>query len=94
LCAAFVLFFCFVLLQGTVWNQLRSPEVEPLYTELPYVDLTGIPPAELQALLKRLNVQRCTCECGRSVASCRNNHRSCTNSLAAARGAAAAARTR
>src|ERR1035437_8437436 len=93
LCAAFVLVFCFVLLQGTVWNQLRSPEVEPFYTELPDVDLSGVPPAKLQVLLKRLNVQRCTCECGRSVASCRNNHRSCTNSLAAAREAAAAAKT-
>ena len=93
LCAAFVLGFCFVLLQATAWKQLRSPEVEAFYTELPDVDLSGVPPAKLQALLKRLNVQRCTCDCGRSVASCRNHHRSCTNSLAAAREAAAAART-
>src|ERR1035437_2840131 len=85
--------FCFVLLQATAWKQLRSPEVDAFYTELPDVDLSGVPPAKLQALLKRLNVQRCTCDCGRSVASCRNHHRSCTNSLAAAREAVEAART-
>jgi len=92
LCAAFVLVVCFALLEGTAWKQLRSPETEPFYAILPDVDLSGIPPAKLQALLKRLNVQRCTCDCGRSVASCRNNHRSCTNSLTAAREAVAAAR--
>jgi hypothetical protein len=75
-----------------VWQQPRSPEAEPFYTNLPGVDLSGIPPAKLQALLKRLNVQRCTCDCGRSVASCRNNHSSCTNSLAAARAAVEAAK--
>ena len=92
LCAAFILGVCFALLQGTSWKQLRSPEVEPFYTQLPDVDLSGVPPAKLPALLKRLNVQRCTCDCGRSVASCRNHHRSCTNSLAAAREAVAAAK--
>jgi len=94
LCAAFVLVVCFALLHGTDWKQLRSPEAEPFYATLPDVDLSGIPPAKLEALLRRLNVQRCTCDCGRSVASCRNNHRSCANSLTAAREAAAAARKR
>jgi hypothetical protein len=92
LCAALILVVCFALLEGTDWKQLRSPEAEPFYTALPGVDLSGVPPAKLAALLKRLNVERCTCDCGRSVASCRNNHRSCTNSLAAAREAVAAAK--
>ena len=64
LCAAFIVVVCFAL--------LRSPEAEPFYTTLPDVDLTGLPPARLQPLLDRLNLQRCSCACGRSVASCRN----------------------
>jgi len=90
LCAGFVLVVCFALLLETDWKQSRSTEGEPFYTTLPDVDLSGIPPTKLHALLKRLNVQRCPCDCGRSVASCRNNHRSCTNSLTAAREAVAA----
>lgn len=65
-----------------------SAEPEPFYTELPGVDLSGIPPAEKAALLARLNRQRCTCDCTRSVASCRNKHASCSLSLAAAKEAA------
>jgi hypothetical protein len=69
-----------------------SDEPEPFYTELPGVDLTGIPPAEKAALLKRLNRQRCSCDCTRSVASCRNHHSSCSLSIAAAKEAAEAAK--
>ena len=92
LCAAAVLGFCFLLMQATAWKELRHPEVEPFYTELPGVDLSGIPAPAREALLKRLNVQRCPCECGRTVASCRNHHGSCSESLAIARAAAAAAK--
>jgi hypothetical protein len=92
LCVAFILVVCIALLQWTDWKQLRSSGAEPFYTTLPDVDLSGLPPAKLQALLQRLNLQRCTCACGRSVASCRNNHRSCANSLIAARDAVEAAK--
>jgi hypothetical protein len=67
---------------------------EAFYTDLPGVDLTRLPPEKKAALLKQLNRQRCTCDCGRSVASCRNNHGSCSLSLAAAREAVEAARKR
>jgi hypothetical protein len=58
---------------------------EPFYTDLPGVDLSGLSPEKKAALLKQLNLRRCTCDCGRSVASCRNNHGSCNLSLGAAR---------
>jgi hypothetical protein len=54
--------------------------------------LSGVPPEKLGALLKTLNTQRCPCDCNRTIASCRNNHRSCSMSIAAARAAVAAAK--
>lgn len=71
-----------------------TPATKPelFYTELPGVDLTGLTPEKKAALLKQLNRQRCTCDCTRSVASCRNNHGSCSLSLAAARQAVEAVR--
>jgi hypothetical protein len=62
----------------------RGPEApEPFYTELPGVDLSGLTQARKQTVLKRLNVQRCPCDCNRTVASCRVHH-GCSMSLAAA----------
>jgi hypothetical protein len=65
---------------------------DPFYAELPGADLAGLPPERKATMLKHLNRQRCTCGCGRSVASCRNNHGSCSLSLAAAREAVESAR--
>ena len=75
---------------------MGTPPTKPeaFYTELPGVDLSGLPPEKKATLLKQLNRQRCTCDCGRTVASCRNNHGSCSLSLAAAREAVEAARKR
>ena len=75
---------------------MGTPPAKPeaFYTELPGVDLSGLPPEKKAAMLKQLNRQRCTCDCGRTVASCRNNHGSCSLSLAAAREAVEAARKR
>jgi hypothetical protein len=95
LSTAAILGFSCLALESTVWKESRTPKpAEPFYTTLPGVDLSGIPPEKLQALLKKLNTERCPCDCGRTMASCRNNHRSCSMSLAAAREAVAAARKR
>ena len=95
LSAAAILGFTCLALQSTVWKESRTPEPpEPLYTKLPDVDLSGVPPEKLGALLKKLNTQRCPCDCNRTIASCRNNHRSCSMSIAAAREAVAAAMKR
>ena len=94
LSTAAILGFSCLMLQSTVWRESRAPEPEAFYTSLPGVDLSGVPPEKLGALLKKLNTERCPCDCGRTMASCRNNHRSCSMSLAAAREAVAAARKR
>jgi hypothetical protein len=69
-----------------------SEETEPFYKGIPRVELTGLSPEKTAALLKQLNRQRCTCDCVRTIASCRNNHSSCSLSLAAARGTVEAAK--
>ena len=95
LSTAAILGFSCLALESTVWRESRAPKPpEPFYTKLPDVDLSGVPPEKLGALLKKLNTQRCPCDCNRTVASCRNNHRSCSMSLAAARAAGAAAMKR
>jgi hypothetical protein len=95
LSTAAILGFSCLALQSTVWQESRAPKPpEPFYTRLPDVDLSGVPPEKLGALLKKLNAQRCPCDCSRTIASCRNNHRSCSMSIAAAREAVAAARKR
>ena len=87
-----ILGFTCLALQSTVWRESRAAEIEPFYSKLPDIDLSGVPPEKLGALLKKLNSQRCPCDCNRTVASCRNNHRSCSMSIAAARAAVRAAR--
>ena len=95
LSTAAILGFSCLALESTVWQESRaSKPPEPFYTRLPDVDLRGVPPEKLGALLKTLNAQRCPCDCNRTVASCRNNHRSCSMSIAAARAAVAAAMKR
>ena len=74
-----------LVLQSTVWRNPKPEAPEPFYTELPGVDLSGMPADRKEALLKRLNVQRCPCDCMRTIASCRNHHDSCSLSLAVAR---------
>ena len=93
LSTAAILGFSCLALQSTVWKESGTPEPpEPFYTRLPDVDLSGVPPEKLGALLKKLNTKRCPCDCNRTIASCRNNHRSCSMSIAAARAAVAAAK--
>jgi len=81
-----------IALSVTTWKGTAPGKPEPFYTELPGVDLTGLPPEKKAALLRRLNRQWCICDCTRTVASCRNNHGSCSLSLAAAREAVEAAK--
>ena len=92
LIVALVLGVCCLLLWQTVWTGTRPAKAEPFYTELPGVDLTGLPPEKKEALLKRFNRQRCPCDCMRTVASCRNHHGSCSMSLIEARQAVEEAR--
>ena len=81
-----------LLLKSTVWKNTAPEAPDPFYTELPGVDLSGLPADRKDALLKRLNAQRCPCDCNHTIASCRNRHGSCSMSLAVARQAVEAAR--
>lgn len=83
-----------LVLSFTLWSNPPPAEVEPFYTDLPGVDLSGLSPEKKSALLTTLNRQRCPCDCGRTIASCRNHHGSCSFSLVEARRAAAQARKR
>src|ERR1035437_1042084 len=72
--AGFILAFCFLVARFTAWRQSEPVAKEPFYTTLPGVNMENLPPAKADAVLKKLNVRRCHCECMRSVASCRNHH--------------------
>jgi len=50
-------------------------------TEIPGVDLKGLPPAKRTAIIKALNADNCTCGCGLTLAECRINDPTCTISL-------------
>ena len=91
LCVLIIFGFTCIMMQSTAWNHPAVRASEPFYTTLPGVDLSGVPPAKLPALLKDLNARRCTCECMRTVASCRNHHGTCSFSVAIAREAVVAA---
>lgn len=91
-CAVIIFGFTCIMMWSTVWNRPVVREREPFYTTLPGVDLSGVPPAKLPALLRDLNTRRCPCECLRTVASCRNHHDSCSYSVAIAKQAVEAAR--
>jgi hypothetical protein len=80
-----------IFLSLTVWRP-EPAEKEPFYTTLPGADMSGVPAEKADALLKHLNVERCPCDCMRTVASCRNHHDSCQLSLARCREAVKAAK--
>ena len=83
--AGFILGVCFLVARYTVWSQSEPVAKAPFFTTLPGVNMEQLPPDKVEALLKKLNVQRCHCGCMRSVASCRNLHSSCTESIVTAR---------
>jgi hypothetical protein len=83
--AGFILGVCFLVARFTAWRQSEPVAKEPFYSTLPGVNMDHLTPPKADALLKKLNVQRCHCGCMRSVASCRNHHSSCTESIVAAR---------
>ncbi len=58
-------------------------------TEIPGVDLTGVTTAQKEEILKRLNTEKCTCGCDRTLAQCRIEDPACNTSLPAAQKVAA-----
>jgi hypothetical protein len=92
LCAGIILGATGLVMFATVWSRPVARDRDLFYTNLPEVDLSGVPPTRLPALLRELNSRRCTCGCMRTIAGCRNHHGSCALSKAAAQAAVAAAR--
>jgi hypothetical protein len=92
--AGFILGFCFLVVNFTAWSDLKPAAKEPFYTTVPGVNMKNLRPEKADAVLKKLNVLRCPCECMRSVASCRNHHSSCTESIVDAQNEVDAARRR
>ena len=89
-----ILGFCFLGLRLTVWSRSEPVATEPFYSKLPGVNMEHLSPAKADAVLQKLNVQQCHCECMRSVASCRNHHHSGTASIVTAQDEVNAARGR
>jgi thiol-disulfide isomerase/thioredoxin len=55
-----------------------------LATTLPGVDFSGLTASQKKEALKRLNMEKCTCGCGMTLAQCRINDSSCPISKALA----------
>ena len=87
LCLAMVVGGSWLMLHFTVWQPTRTAAPEPFYSRIPEVDLSGLPPPRQRQLLQSFQVQRCPCECMRTLASCRNHHISCRISREIARAA-------
>ena len=54
-------------------------------TEIPGVDLTTVTTKQKETILKRLNTEKCTCGCERTLAQCRIEDPTCNTSLPAAK---------
>ena len=58
-------------------------------TEIPGVDLANVTTKQKEVILKRLNTEKCTCGCDRTLAQCRIEDPNCQTSLPAAKKVAA-----
>lgn len=58
-------------------------------TEIPGIDLTTVTSKQKEDILKRLNTEKCTCGCDRTLAQCRIEDPTCQISLPAAKKVAA-----
>jgi hypothetical protein len=58
-------------------------------TEIPGVDLTSVTTKQKEEILKRLNTEKCTCGCDRTLAGCRIEDPDCKVSLPGAQKVAA-----
>ena len=59
--AGFIVGVCFLVLRFTVWNLSETEAPEPFYSTVPGVNMERLPPANLEVLLKKLNLRRCHC---------------------------------
>ena len=55
------------------------------FSDFPDVDLSVLQASARGRLVRQANLQRCPCDCGLTLACCRNRDRSCQTSLKLAR---------
>ena len=84
-----VLFFGIsaIVLLGVVWSQwymtnlVSRQDAQEYYSDLPDVNVAALQPEQRTGLIRELNVTKCPCNCGLTLACCRNRDRSCQTSL-------------
>ena len=64
---------------------LESAEKSRWVDQVPGVELSELPPDDAERFLRFANAQRCTCDCGYTLAACRNFDSDCDVSLPRAR---------
>jgi hypothetical protein len=63
----------------------NSDQENEVFSDLPDVDLSALQANSRDRLVRRANVEKCPCNCGLTLARCRNRDRSCQTSLKIAR---------
>ena len=63
------------------WMATQSPGKEKVfYAELPGIDVSGLEPADVAAVVARASRRRCTCGCGFALVECRHKDVGCDKS--------------
>ena len=70
-----------IALQWLVITRSNSGGNGEFFSDLPDVDLSVLQPNTRDMLLRQANLQKCDCNCGLTLACCRNRDRSCQTSL-------------
>jgi hypothetical protein len=68
-------------LQWLVITRSNSFGNSEFFSDLPDVDLSAVPGSTRDRLVRQANSQPCPCNCGLTLACCRNRDRSCQTSL-------------
>jgi hypothetical protein len=74
--------YCYAMAVITRSNPEGKTE---FFSDLPDVDLSVLQASVRDRLVRQANLQKCPCNCGLSLACCRNRDRSCQTSLKMAR---------
>src|SRR5713101_2396430 len=74
-----------IALQWLVITSSNSDERAEFFSDLPDVDLSALQAGTRDQMVRRANLEKCPCNCGLTLARCRNRDRSCQTSLKIAR---------
>ncbi len=76
-----------IVLIGVVWSQwfmtnlVSLQDSQAFYSDLPDVNVAALQPEQRTSVIREMNATKCPCNCGLTLASCRNRDRSCQRSL-------------